>query len=196
VDHKSKDSHLGGTAIVELNGTLGGLGLLIKGVPAEVKGAITEVTRELSLSSNILHDSKLQESNEEEDLEESGRGNLGKSSDTSRDGVEAGSRVIDVSRKTNSGGGDNVSKDSQLGDTSVLKLDVTKAVEALLVSIIEHTERIEESKRSLGTDLSLESLNGSLGGGLGSRGEGGGGGDKGGGDGDYFFYKFRLNVLI
>jgi hypothetical protein len=36
VDHKGKDSHLGGTALVELDGTLLELGLLIKGVPAEV----------------------------------------------------------------------------------------------------------------------------------------------------------------
>ena len=76
-----------------------------------------------------------------------------------------------------------MSKDSQLGDTSVLELDVTEAVEALLVSISKHTKRIEESKRRLGTDLALETLEGGLGGSLGSRGEGSGRGDEGGGNG-------------
>ena len=91
MDHKGKDSHLGGTAVVELDGALGGLGLLIEGIPAEVKGTVAEVTREFSLTGYILHDGKLQESNEEEDLEKSGRGNLGEGSDSTRDGVEAGS---------------------------------------------------------------------------------------------------------
>ena len=183
VDHKGKNSHLGGTAVVELNGTLLGLGLLVEGVPAEVDESIAEVTRELSLTGNILHDSKLQESNEEEDLGKSTSRDLAEGSDTSGDGVEAGSRVVNVSGKTNSGGGNDVSKDSQLGDTAVLELDVTEAVEALLIGIIEHTKRIEESKRRLGTEGILEGLEGGLGGGLGNRGESGGRGDEGGGDG-------------
>ena len=44
MDHKSKDSHHGGTAVVELNGTLGKLGLLIKINSAEVNVSIMEVT--------------------------------------------------------------------------------------------------------------------------------------------------------
>eukprot|EP01083_Nonionella_stella_P114879 340041_1 len=41
-NHISKDSHHGGTAIVELNGTLGEVGLLIKIIPAEVNVSVTE----------------------------------------------------------------------------------------------------------------------------------------------------------
>ena len=182
MDHESKNSHHGGTSIVELDSTLGKLGLLVEGVPAEVKGSVTEVTRELRLSGNILHDGKLQEANEKEDLQQTGRGDLGQSGDSGGDGLEAGARVVNVSRKTNTGGGHNVSKDGELGDTSVLELNVTEAVEALLVGIGEHTEGIEESERRLGTDLALEGLEGGLGGNLGGRGEGGGRGDEGGGD--------------
>jgi hypothetical protein len=40
VDHKGKDTHHGGTAIVELNGTLLGLRRGIKSVPAKVNGTI------------------------------------------------------------------------------------------------------------------------------------------------------------
>merc|ERR1719203_1230014 len=48
VHHKRKDSHLCGTALVQLNGTLLQLGLLIEGIPSEVEGVIAEVTDELS----------------------------------------------------------------------------------------------------------------------------------------------------
>ena len=36
VDHKSKDSHHGGTSIVQFDGMLGKLGLLIKVIPSKV----------------------------------------------------------------------------------------------------------------------------------------------------------------
>ena len=182
--HEGKDTHLGGTSIVKLDGTLGGLGLLVEGVPAEVKSSVTEVTRELSLSGNILHDGNLQKADEEEDLEKTGIRDLGEGGDSGGDGLEAGARVVNVSRKTNTGGGHNVSKDGKLGDTSVLELDITKAVEALLVGISEHTKGIEESERRLGADLALEGIEGGLGGNLGCGGKGGGRGDKGGGDGE------------
>ena len=57
VDHKSKDSHLCGTAVVELDGTLGKLGLLIKVIPSKVNVSVTEVTNEfVSSSRNVSHD--------------------------------------------------------------------------------------------------------------------------------------------
>ena len=40
----------------------------------------------------------------------------------------------------------------------MLELNVTKTVEAVLVSISKHTKRIEESKRWLGSELRLESV--------------------------------------
>eukprot|EP00566_Odontella_aurita_P025027 CAMPEP_0113570828 /NCGR_PEP_ID=MMETSP0015_2-20120614/25207_1 /TAXON_ID=2838 /ORGANISM="Odontella" /LENGTH=108 /DNA_ID=CAMNT_0000473695 /DNA_START=245 /DNA_END=569 /DNA_ORIENTATION=+ /assembly_acc=CAM_ASM_000160 len=40
VHHEAEDAHHGGTAVVQLDGALGELGLLIKGVPAEVEGSV------------------------------------------------------------------------------------------------------------------------------------------------------------
>ena len=67
MNHKSKDSHLGGTALVELDGTLLQLLLIVEGVPSEVNVVVTEVTDEVS-SGDVLHNSKLKDSNEENDL--------------------------------------------------------------------------------------------------------------------------------
>jgi len=74
VNHKGQHSHLGGTALVQFNGTLGKLGLLIEGVPAQVEGTISEVTGEFGGSSHILHDGKLQKSNKGSDLQSTGNG--------------------------------------------------------------------------------------------------------------------------
>ena len=57
VHHEAKDAHHGGTAVVELNGTLAELGVLAEGVPAEVEGAIAEISGELSLASYCRSDS-------------------------------------------------------------------------------------------------------------------------------------------
>jgi len=54
MDHQSKDTHHGSTAVVELDGTLGELGLLIKVIPAEVNVSITEVTNVLISSSGNI----------------------------------------------------------------------------------------------------------------------------------------------
>jgi len=60
VDHKSKDSELGGTAVVELDGTLLKLGLFIKVIPSEVDVSVTEVTNVfISGSWNITHEGNL-----------------------------------------------------------------------------------------------------------------------------------------
>ena len=149
VNHKSKDSHHGGTSIVQLNGTLGKLGLLIERVPSEVKGSVTEVSNELTLSGDVLHNSKLKESNEGKDLEGSSNRNLEGASPSLSNVRERSSGVVNVSWKTDSVTGDNLSKEGKLGDTSVLQLNVTKTVETLLVGIVEHAQRIEESKRGL-----------------------------------------------
>jgi hypothetical protein len=87
-----------------------------------------------------------------------------------------------------SGTGHNLSKEGKLSNTSVLDLNVTETVEALLGAVSrKHTEGIEESKRRLGTELVLEGTK--RGGGLASlgRGEGGSAGDKGGNDGGLHF---------
>lgn len=99
MDHKSEDAHHGGTAVVELDGTLGELGLLIEGVPAEVDGAVAEVTDELSgggTVGGVLHDAELEESNEGEDLEGTGDGDLEGAGPALSDVGEGGSGVVDV----------------------------------------------------------------------------------------------------
>jgi len=195
VDHKSKNSHHGGTSVVKLNSTLGGLGLLVEVVPAEVEGSVTEVTNELVLSGNILHDEKLKEANEEDDLKESigGDGIISEKSGQSVGvGVEGISGGVDVSRDVKSGAGDNLSEEGKLTDTSVLDLNVTEAVETLLAGFVKQAQRIEESNRSLGSDLGLEGADGGGGrAGLG-RGEGGGGGDGGGEDDGLHGWIFRV----
>ena len=68
------------------------------------------------------------------------------------------------------GTGDDVAQEGKLGDASVLYLDVTEAVESLLVGAIEQAEGIEEAERGLGSELGLEGVEG-----RGSLGRGGGG---------------------
>ena len=182
MNHKSKNSHHSGTSVVKLNSTLLKLGLFVERIPSEINEAVTEVTNEFVLSGNILHDEKLKESNEEKNLESSISGNLEGASPSFSDIRELGSISGDVSGKTKSGTGDNLSEEGKLTDTSVLDLNVTETVETALASLIEKSQRIEEAKRRLSTKLVLEGVKG--GGGLAGlgRGESGGGGGEGGED--------------
>jgi hypothetical protein len=188
VDHKSEDSHLGGTSVVEFDGSLGKLGLFIKRVPSEVNVSVAEVTNELvSCSWDILHEGALKDSNKGDDLHKSSGGD-GIGSDDGGDTVgvrgEGVTRVVNVSRKVDSGAGDDLSEEGKLTDASVLDLDVTKAVEAFLVFTRKLSEGIEESKRGLGTEFALEGHGEGAGlDGLLRGGESGGGGNKGGDDG-------------
>ena len=150
-------------------------------------GSVTEVTNEFTWFGTVgavLHDSKLQETNEGDNLEESGTGDGIRSDDGANsvgERVEGVTRVVNVSWKVDSGTGDDVSKEGQLGNTSVLDLNVTKTVETFFVSSVEQTEGIPETKRRLDTEFILESR--SLQGGVGcllGRGEGGGRSDEGG----------------
>ena len=199
VDHKSEDTEHGGTAVVELDGTLLKLGLLIKVIPSEVNVSVTEVTDVLvSSSGNITHEGALKDSNEGNDLNKSGSGDgVGpeESGNTVGEGVEGVSGVVDGSGKVDSGTGHNLSKEGKLSNTSVLDLNVTETVEALLGAVSgEHAEGIEESKRRLGSKFVLEGIEG--GGGLGylGWGKGGGAGDEGGNDGRLHFDCIELNL--
>ena len=182
VHHKSKDTHHGGAAVVELDGTLGKLGLGIKVIPAEVNVSVTEVTNVLvSGSWNITHEGAFQNTNGGNHLDKSGGGDgvgAEEGGNTVGEGVEGVSSVVDGAGKVDAGTGHNLAQEGKLSDTSVLDLDVSEAVEALLGAVTgEHTEWIEESKRRLGTKLILEG--GQRGGGLGD-----GAGGKGGGRAD------------
>ena len=187
MDHKSKNSHHGGTAVVELDGALGKLGLFIKVIPSEVNVAVAEVSNVLvSGSGNITHEGAFQNTNGGNHLDKSGGGDgvgAEEGGNTVGEGVEGVSSVVDGSWKVDSGTGHDLAQEGKLSDTSVLDLDVSEAVEALLGAVTrEHAEGIEESKRRLGTKLILEG--GQRGGGLGDGGrrEGGGGGDGSGED--------------
>ena len=154
VNHKSKDSHHGGTSVVQLNGTLGELGLLIELIPSEVNVSVTEVTNVLvSGSGNITHEGTLKDSDEGDDLNKSSGGDGVRSEEggnTVGERVEGVSGVVDGSGKVDSGTGHNLSKEGKLSNTSVLDLNVTKTVKTLLGAVSgEHAEGIEESKRSL-----------------------------------------------
>ena len=69
----------------------------------------------------------------------------------------------------------------------MLELDVTEALETLLVGVGEEAERIEETKRGLDTELVLEGRESGRGGTLLSGGEGGGAGDKAGEESELHF---------
>jgi len=53
LDHKSENSHHGGTSIVEFDGTLLQFGLFVKRVLSEIEGSVTEVTDKLVSGSFI-----------------------------------------------------------------------------------------------------------------------------------------------
>ena len=201
VDHKAEDTQHSGTAVVELDGTLGELGLLIKVVPAEVNVSVTEVTNVLvSGSGNITHEAALQPADEADDLALSVEGD-GIGSDeggnTVGEGVEGVSGVVDVSGKVESGTGDDLSEEGKLSNTSVLDLYVTETVETLLGDISgEHAEGIEESKRGLGAKLILEGVQGGGGLGDGGRGESGGRADEGSDDGRLHYWIGCVLVVL
>jgi len=185
MDHQAKDTQLGSTAIVELDGTLRELGLLIKVIPSKVNVSITEVTNVfIARARNVLHEGNLQKSNEGNDLalsvERDGvRADQG--GNTVGVGVEGMTRVIDVAWEVDTGTCNDVAKEGKLGDASVLDLDIPKTIEPFLANIaVKKAKRIEETQWWLSTKLILEGTDGS--GGLDSRswGEGSGRADKGG----------------
>ena len=188
VDHKTEDTELGSTSVVQFDGTLLDLFFFGESIPAEVNVSVTEVTNEFVTGSwDILHESDFEETNEADDLSDSVEWDSIRSLDggnTVRVRVEGVTGVVDVSWKVDSGTGDDVTEEGQLSDTSVLDFDVTETVEAFFISTVEEAERIPESKRRLDTKFVFEGggLQGGGGGFLG-RSEGSSRGDKGGKDG-------------
>ena len=106
----------------------------------------------------ILHDEKLKKANEKDDLSEAGLGDgvrAGDGGKTIGEGVEGVTGEVDVAGKVDAGAGDDLAEEGKLGDTAVLELDVTKALEAGLVGIVEEAEGIVEAEGLLGTELLL-----------------------------------------
>lgn len=178
VDHECQHAHLSRTTLVQFDGTFVKLSLFVEGVPAEVKEIVAEVTNEFS-SSDVLHDGKLQESNEKEDLEGTRNGDVKRGIPAVSKVRELGSVIGDLSRKVDTGSIDQVTNNTEHTDTSVLDFNVSEAVELLLVSIGNESKGIPESKRWLGSKLILEGLQGGGGCGLLGWSERSRGGDKG-----------------
>jgi hypothetical protein len=174
VDHNTKDTHLGSTSVVELDGALVDLGLRIEFVPSEIDSSVTEVTREFVLTSGIAHHDLQAGDREGKPKPRRGRHFL--------KGGKARGDVF-ISRDSETGLGGEVTDDGKHGNTSVLELDEAEVVENFLVTVVGEVEGIEKSQRSQGTDLTSERT-GIYGyrraGRVLGRGKGGSAGNKGG----------------
>ncbi len=138
VNHKSQNSHHGGTSVVQFNGTL--LQLFLGGcLPFD--NSVSEITSVFT-GTSVLHDEQLKETNEGEDLDKSGVGDIFESSNSGFDGGERCSLVVNVSGDTGTEGGVDVSENGKHGNTSVLDFDVTKTIESFLVNTVQHVQRI------------------------------------------------------
>lgn len=143
VHHEAQDSHLCGTSVVELNRTLLEFGLFIKAIPTKVNRTVAEVTNELTRN-NGAHD-QFQKEDKGHNLGETTLGNRLQSTESVRNVGEFGSGVVNVSGKTDSGVGDQVSGNGKHADTAVLDLNLAEAVESGLGGIVQHAEGIIES---------------------------------------------------
>jgi len=158
VDGKAEDAHHGGTALVELDGALLELLLLGEGVPAEInaEGHVAEITDELAGSGNVAHDKELEPSDEEDDLKEALTGDgisTVQGGEAIGDVGELTAAEVDGTAKVDTGTGDDVAKEGKHGNAAVLDLNVSEAVELVLVAVGDQAEGIEEAKRGLGTEL-------------------------------------------
>ena len=157
VDHEGEDAHHGGTALVELDGALVELGLLVEGVPAEVDGTVAEVADELTglgAVGGVLHDEGLEEADEGEELEEACSRDVLEGLEAGGDVGEAEALAVgDGAGEADAGGGGEVSGDGEHGDAAVLDLDVTEAVEVGLITVGDEAEGIVEAERGLGSEL-------------------------------------------
>eukprot|EP00538_Stauroneis_constricta_P012005 CAMPEP_0119562586 /NCGR_PEP_ID=MMETSP1352-20130426/20917_1 /TAXON_ID=265584 /ORGANISM="Stauroneis constricta, Strain CCMP1120" /LENGTH=174 /DNA_ID=CAMNT_0007611023 /DNA_START=259 /DNA_END=778 /DNA_ORIENTATION=+ len=170
-------------SVVQFDGTLAELALWAELVPAEVDESVAEVSWEFAGSGDVLHDEELEDSDEEDDLAESGFWDgirAGDGGEAVREGVEGVSGEVDVSWKVDSGAGCDLSEEGKHADASVLELDVSEAVELGLVTVGNKSQWVVEAQWLLGAEFLLEGVDGGGAGDLAAaRGEGGSGGDEG-----------------
>ena len=154
VHHETQNAHHGGTAVVEFDGAL--LELLLGGevVPRKlvaVLDAVAKVASELGLENTHvlghvrIHDAKLHDADEGENLPKSAGGDgirAEKGGEAVGVGVERMSLVVNGTRQMDTGTGNDVAQEGKLSDSAVLQLDVAKSLEAFLVGILKHVERI------------------------------------------------------
>ena len=146
VDHEAKDTHLGSTAVVELDGELLVNGLLIPTRLLELN-SLDFVLADSKASLDTGNNKKGSEDGLSWEIREGGKTGLGVGEIVSRG---------DGSWDSVTSSGDDVSKDGKHGDTAVLGLNSAEASEFLFISIGNKTKRIPETKRSLGTNFRLE----------------------------------------
>ena len=135
VNHQGKDAHLGGTAVVQLDGEL-----LVDGLLVPSRGLQLSSLNLVLAGSEATFDGGDGQQSAEDGLNRK----VGQSCKAALDGGEvvAGGQA---GRKAVASGGDKVAKDGKLGNAAVLGLDSAKAVELLLVSIVQETQRIPEA---------------------------------------------------
>ena len=138
MNHKSKNAHLSCSAVVQLDGSLLHEFFLGSG---PLEHTVSQVSWEFS-SSGVLHDKDFKESNEGNDLGKSSRWDVGKSSNSSLDGGERGTGVVNVSRNAGSESGVDVSENGKHSNTSVLDFDVSKTVESFLIGVLKEVQRV------------------------------------------------------
>ena len=135
VDHQGKDTHLGGTAVVELDGELLVDGLLVP------SGGLELSSLDLVLAGG---EATLDGGNSQKGAEDGLHRKVSQSGKTSLNvgqvvaGGQAGGKAV-------ASGGHKVAKDGKLSNAAVLGLHGAKAVELLLVSIVQQTQRIPEA---------------------------------------------------
>ena len=157
MNHQSKDTHLSGTTVVELDRALLQLGLLTKLVPSKVDESVAEVTDKLVSSSfDTFHDTNLEETNEAHNLKDSELIDVVKGGKTVANVGESSARVVDIAGETNTGLLGQVSNNGKHGNAAMFYLGVSKTVKRLLITVSNKAERIEKSQRGLGTELLLE----------------------------------------
>ena len=139
---QSKNTHHGSAALVQLlraEVVLGFLAVSSNEPYRERRGG--EVARVGALG--LLPSGKLKNTAEGKDLQKSSGGYLEYGSMSGRDvGEGKVLRARDEAWKTDARPGGQVSKEGKLADASVLDLNTTEAVEAVLVGILQQAKRI------------------------------------------------------
>jgi len=156
VHHKAKDTHHGGTAVVQFDSTLADLGLWAKFVPAKVDESVTEVSRELSLACNVPHDEQLQKTDEGDDLSKTGLGDSIRSTDGGQTigvGAEGVTGQVDVSWQVKTGTCRDLAQECQHTDPAVLQFNITKTFELGLVTVRDKSKRVVETIEIIKIDL-------------------------------------------
>ena len=163
VDHKTKDAHHGCPSVVQLNAALAGLRRVRETVPRGDSEPVSEVTWELRLPStvplDVVHDAELKEEDEGNNLREAilrdriGPEERGEADRVRREGVAG---VVDVPAQEVAASGCNLPEEGKHGNSAVLDFDISQAVKPFLIGLVEHTKRIEESERGLGSDFRLD----------------------------------------